>query len=66
LVAKTFTFANAAFAYANPVRGDVSPLQPVRSTVFFSGAWIPPGNPLSGGQRSAAATLLGGAFLRER
>jgi mRNA interferase MazF len=35
LVAKTFTFADAAFAYANPVRGDVSPLQPMRSNAVF-------------------------------
>jgi hypothetical protein len=37
LVAKTFTYANAAFAYANPVRGDVSPLLPMRNIVFFFG-----------------------------
>src|SRR5947207_935134 len=34
------------FAYANPVRGGVSLLQPMRSIVFFSLAWIPHGNAL--------------------
>ena len=34
LAAKTFTYANTAFACANPGRGDVSPLQPARSAVF--------------------------------
>jgi len=30
LARKTFAYANAAFAYANPSRGDVSPLLPAR------------------------------------
>src|SRR5437870_12361289 len=30
LPAKTFAYANAPFAYANPSRGDVSPLLPIR------------------------------------
>ena len=43
----------------------------MRSIVFFFRAWILRGNSLilragSGDQRSAAAQLLGGAFLRER
>jgi hypothetical protein len=43
----------------------------MRSIVFFFGAWMEPGNALipragAGGQRSAAALLLGGAFLRDR
>ena len=41
---KTFAYANGEFPYANPGRGDVSPLQPMRSIVFFFGCWIPPGN----------------------
>ncbi|MCC6860666.1 MAG: hypothetical protein IT158_19015 [Bryobacterales bacterium] len=40
LATKTFTPANATFAYANPYRGDVSPYQPMRSIVFFFGAWL--------------------------
>jgi hypothetical protein len=29
----------------HPLRGDVSPLLPMRSIVLFFGAWIPLGNP---------------------
>jgi hypothetical protein len=55
----------------HPLRGDVSPLLPVRSIDLFFGIWIPPGDALipragSGGQRHAAASVLGGAFSRER
>jgi len=46
-------------------------LLPMRSIVFLFGPRIPPGNALIpcaalAGQRSAAASLLGGALLRER
>jgi hypothetical protein len=49
----------------------VASILPMRSIASFFGPRIPAGNALipragSDGQRSAAALLLGGAFLRER
>jgi hypothetical protein len=46
LVVKTFTYANAAFAYANPVRGDVSPISRCEASFFSSGFHYCPGNAL--------------------
>jgi hypothetical protein len=57
-VVKTFAYANAPFAYANPTWGDVSPLLPMRSIVFFFEAWISRGTlvcRLRGGPSKAAS-----------
>ena len=60
LAVKTFAYANAAFAYANPTWGDVSPLLPMRSIAFFFGAWMLPRNSLifRGALTASAAPIL--------
>jgi len=62
LPAKTFPYANAPFAYANPSWGDVSPLLPMRGTVLFFELWLTPGN----GDSGPADSSSGAAFSKSR